>query len=233
VEFGSRGKGLNDGQLVGPDAPAQGRRRRYGSLAQKLHRQNVINVQNGGMNPLQNPKPTSFVENLLGNEQPVTIDTHNFRMLGMASKDPRFLTTSVEGSDFNPRQAFAEGHLTMDEALKHPTYWESAPNKNEYAAYEAYQQQQAKKMGMTPAEYQEKMWVGGGKETGLGSDTETFLRTVAKRVQYTATRLGIDPQVVLQKFVRGEIPLLGIGAGAATVGLQPSRTGQSNAQRGQ
>jgi hypothetical protein len=37
------------------------------------------------------------------------------------------------------------------------------------------------------------MWVGGGKETGLGSDTETFLRTVGKRVQYTAARLGVDP----------------------------------------
>ena len=146
-----------------PDKPAPG----YGSLAQKLHRQNVISVQTGGMDPLQNPKPTSFVENLLGNETPVTIDTHNFRMLGMASKDPRFLATSVEGSDLNPRQAFAQGKLTMDEALKHPTYWESAPNKNEYAAYEAYQQQQAKKMGMTPAEWQEKMWVGGGKDTGL------------------------------------------------------------------
>jgi hypothetical protein len=212
-----------------PDKPAPG----YGSLAQKLHRQNVINVQNGGMNPLQNPKPTSFVENLLGNETPVTIDTHNFRMLGQASKDPRFLATSVEGSDFNPRKAFAEGNLTMDEALKHPTYWESAPNKNEYGAYEAYQQQQAKKMGMTPAEWQEKMWVGGGEETGLGSDTETFLRTVAKRVQYTAIRLGVDPQVVLQKFVKGEIPLLGIGAGMATVGLHPSGTGQPSTQRGQ
>ena len=78
-------------------------------------------------------------------------------MLGMASKDPRFLATSVEGSDLNPRKAFAEGKLTMDEALKHPTYWESAPQKNEYGAYEAYQQQQAKKMGLTPAEYQEKM----------------------------------------------------------------------------
>jgi hypothetical protein len=90
-----------------PDKPAPG----YGSLAQKLHRQNVINVQIGGMDPLQNPKPTSFVENLLGNETPVTIDTHNFRMLGMASKDPRFLATSVEGSDLNPRQAFGQGKL--------------------------------------------------------------------------------------------------------------------------
>jgi hypothetical protein len=218
---------LDQNGLPIPDKPAPG----YGSVAQKLHRQNVINVQNGGMNPLQNPKPTSFVENLLGNEQPVTIDTHNFRMLGQASKD-RFLATSTPEGDFNPRKAFAEGKLTIDEALKNPTYWDSAPQKNEYGAYEAYQQQQAGKIGLTPAEWQEKMWVGGGNETGLGSDTETFLRTVAKRVQCTAARLGVDPQVVLQQFVRGKIPLLGIGAGAVTVGRQPYGTGQSSARQG-
>jgi hypothetical protein len=40
--------------------------------------------------------------------------------------------------------------------LNHPVYWESAPNKNEYGAYKAYQQKLVKKMGMTPAELQEK-----------------------------------------------------------------------------
>lgn len=98
-------------------------------------------------------------------------------MWGQASKDPRFRADSVPEGDFNPRKAYAEWKLTIDEALKHPTYWDSAPNKNEYGAYEAYHQNLAKQMGMTPAELQGKMWVGGGKETGLGSDTETFLRT--------------------------------------------------------
>jgi hypothetical protein len=39
------------GRVRLPDKPAPG----YGSVAQKLHRQNVINVQGGGMDPLQNP----------------------------------------------------------------------------------------------------------------------------------------------------------------------------------
>ncbi len=84
---------------------------------------------------------------------------------------------------------------------------------------------------MTPAELQEKMWVGGGEDTGLGSDKETFLRKVAKRVQYTAARLAVDPEVVLQKIVRGEIPLLSVGAGGVALGGLPSDTGQPNPQR--
>lgn len=205
-----------------PEAPAKG----YGSVAQKLHKQNVENINAGGLNPLQNPKPASFVENLLGNENPVTIDTHNFRALGMASKDPRFLASSIQrprmlpdGTEifetYSPAKAYANGELTMAEALKQPTYWASAPNANEYKAYEEAQQAMAQKLGMTPAEWQEKMWVGGGATTGLDSPPEPFLRTLASRIAYTAERMKATPEEVLSKFVRGEIPLLQFGGAAA------------------
>jgi hypothetical protein len=197
-----------------PETPAPG----YGAKAQILHRQNVVDMQNGGLDPLKNPKPSSFVENLLGNETPVTVDTHNFRLLGILSKDPRFLATKTD-TGFNPRQAFADGKITIEQALQNPTWWDSAPLKTEYAAYEAYQQKLANKLGMTPAEFQEKMWVGAGDKTGLGSPPETWLRTFARRVQYTAARLNADPDVVMRKFIRGEIPLLGVGGAAALGGL--------------
>ena len=40
-----------------------------------------------------------------------------------------------------------------------------------------------------------------------------------------ATRLGVEPQVILQMIVRGEMPLLGTGAGGAVLGGLPSDTG--------
>lgn len=207
-----------------PGKPPKG----YGSIAQNLHRQNVENIRAGGLDPLQNPKPASFVENLLGNENPVTIDTHNFRAIGMAAKDPRFLANSVEvtktlpngqeaKTKIKPRELYQQGKLTLKEALKNPTYWESAPGKTEYKAYEEAQQKMAAKLGMTPAEWQEKMWVGAGVKTGLDSPPEPFLRTLAARIQYTAQRMGASPEQVLEKLVKGEIPLLEIGAGAAGV----------------
>jgi hypothetical protein len=220
-----------------PAKPAEG----YGSIAQKNHMANVAKIRAAGqLDPIQNPKPASFVENLLGNERPVTIDTHNFRALGIASKDPRFLATSVDvdkllpdGSTvtetLKPRAMYERGELTLKDALKNPTYWESAPNANEYKAFEAVQQKLAAKQGMSPAEWQARMWVGGGKQTGLASPPEPFLKTFAARVQYTAHRMGADPVDVLKAFIGGKIPLLEIGAGAVGLGAAASATNDERA----
>jgi hypothetical protein len=70
----------------------------YGHLAQKLHQGNALTVQRGGWDPLKNPKPPSFVENLVGNQLPGTIDTHAFRLPAIHARDPRFLETGYEGS---------------------------------------------------------------------------------------------------------------------------------------
>ena len=62
----------------------------YGHIAQRLHVQNANNVLNeGGWPVLQNPKPASFVENLAGNQMPVTVDTHNARLWGMTDTKGR------------------------------------------------------------------------------------------------------------------------------------------------
>ena len=106
----------------------------------------------------------------------------------------------------------------MEDALNQPTYWEAKPRENEYAAYEDWQRFQAAKKGMTPAEYQSSMWIGAGDLTGLQSPPEPFLRTMERRIQYTAQRLGLPPQEVMRRHVRGEIPLLSIGGGMLAVG---------------
>jgi hypothetical protein len=86
-------------------------------------------------------------------------------VLGRESKGKRQLSVYQSDRGLREPQLYESGNLTVDEALNHPVYWESAPNKNEYGAYEAYQQKLAKKMGMTPAELQEKM---GRRRRGHG-----------------------------------------------------------------
>jgi hypothetical protein len=117
-----------------PPKPAAG----YGSVAQNLHRQNVDNlVNNGGWDVIQNPKPASFSSNLQGNQQNVTVDTHNFRLPGILSQDPRFLATSIKtgaGPDaevLRPQMWHKTGALSMDDAVQRPALWESKPNPNE------------------------------------------------------------------------------------------------------
>lgn len=195
-----------------PDKPAPG----YGSVAQKLHTQNVRDVTGaGGWDVFKNPKPASFSTNLQGNQQNVTIDTHNFRLPGILSQDPRFLATSIvpeKGAEpMRPRQWVEEGSLSLEDALQRPAYWESKPNANEYGYYEQWQQDQAKKMGISPAQYQASMWLGGGEDTGLASAAEPFVGTFEARVRYTADRLGLDPEKVLEQVLAGEIPLLAEG----------------------
>jgi hypothetical protein len=81
----------------------------YGHVAQNLHRQNyeTLSAPRGaplssdvpaaatGWDIFKNPKPASFSQNLQGNLVPGTMDTHAFRNIGMRTKDPRFLETSV------------------------------------------------------------------------------------------------------------------------------------------
>jgi len=195
---------------------------------------------------------TSFGSLIQGNQNNVTIDTHNFRMPGLLSEDPRFLATSfdelvkpeladkdkvmadlmkaypnmreddaaqfvskLEGPkpkvSFRPQQWQKSGSISMEEALDRPNFWASQPNDNEYGYYEKWQQDQAKKMGISPAQYQASMWVGGGEDTGLGSTAEPFLKTFEARIKYTADRLGVSPETVLEQMLAGKTPLLAKG----------------------
>ena len=198
--------------LLIPEKPAPG----YGAKTQNLHVQNVRNLlENDGWNVFQNPKPASFSGNLQGNQHNVTVDTHNFRLPGILSRDPRMLATSVStGKDMpilRPQEWHATGALSMDDAVKRPVMWDSEPRANEYGYYENWQRAQAKKLGITPAQYQASMWVGAGDDTGLGSPPEAFLRTFEARVKYTADRLGVSPDRVLRQVVAGKTPLLARG----------------------
>jgi hypothetical protein len=232
-----------------PDKPAAG----YGSVAQTSHVKHARNIGNeGGWNIFENPKPASFSSNLQGNQQVATIDTHNFRLPGIISQDPRFLATSfdelvkpelndrtkimddlvaqypnMQDADverfvsrldgpkpkvsFRPQDWLKSGSISMDEAVDRPNFWASQPNDNEYGYYEKWQQEQAKKLGMSPAQYQASMWVGGGEDTGLGSVAEPFLKTFEARIKYTADRLGVSPDVVMEKMLKGEMPLMAQG----------------------
>ena len=189
-------------------------------------------LEKGDIDPIENPKRYTFTSNFLGQEDYVTSDRHNMRTIGMLSKDPEFLKQSMPLSKdseaekyrkmgfevteaggkykkkkINPYKEFQKGTLTMKQALKMPTLWVDAPAKTEYKGLEDFQRKLAKKMGMTPAEFQASVWFGAGEQTGVRSPTERFIDTVEKRVRYTAEILGMDPRVVLRQYIKGEIPL--------------------------
>ena len=235
----------------------------YGSVAQKLHAGNAQRLrENGGWDVFKNPKPASFSSNLQGNQNIVTIDTHNFRLPGILSEDPRFLATSVKAGTkgdadavmnalsmrfpglpdselarsvanfkpgkqdlaaYRPQEWVKKGYVSPDAAAQDPVLWSTKPNNNEYGYYEKWQQDRAKRMGMSPAQYQASMWLGGGDDTGLGSAAEPFLRSVEARVKYTADMLGMDPDEVLEGFITGSMPMLAEGGRVDAAALAVKR----------
>jgi len=219
IRTGSYYSYLDEQGLKFPKKPAPG----YGAKLQKTHREGAVEVRDtGAIDPFANPKRASYKENLMGNEDALTGDRHFMRMVGMLSEDPRFLkgsTTLESGAKMNPREMFYRGELTMEDALKRPDYWEDTPGENEYMHAENAFRKIANTAGYTTGNAQGKAWVGAGEMTGLGSPPEPWMKLYAQRVAYTAARLGADPKVVLEKVIRGEIPLLEIGAiGAAGLG---------------
>jgi hypothetical protein len=229
IRTGSYFNYLDNQDLKIPKKPAPG----YGSKYQDTHTSAARELRaQGTIDPYANPKRVSFTDNLVGNEDALTADRHWMRLIGILSEDPRFLKGSTKldtGEMINPRKLFAEGKLTMEEAVKKPLYWEEVPLENEYGHAEEQFRKLARELGLTTADAQGKAWVGGGGLTGLGSPPETWMKLFSQRVQYTADRLGADPRVVLEKFVKGEIPLLEIGAvGAGGAAAAASRRGQGS-----
>lgn len=202
------GQGLPE---VGTRNPAP-----YGHLAQKNHQSNALAVAGDGWDPLQNPKPASFAQNLMGNQAPVTVDTHAFRAPAIFSADPRFLATSYkpskEAAPINFQKMLSSGEKTMDELVNTPVAWDAMPKKTEYAAMENYYKDLAREAGLTPAQAQASAWVGGSAHTGLMSDeSKPFLHFLQDRIHLTAQKTGMDPQDVLSAFIKGKMPLLSVG----------------------
>jgi hypothetical protein len=188
----------------------------YGHLAQQSHQMNAHRVAGEGWDPLNNPKPASFAQNLMGNQAPVAVDTHAFRLPAILSRDPRFLETSFQSSSDKPKQNIRKivksGELSPEDAAKRAAYWQAMPKENEYGAMEQFYKRLAQEFGITPAQAQASAWVGGGHITGLASDeSKPFMGFMQDRIMKTAGDTNMEPKDVLQKFVRGEMPLRASG----------------------
>jgi len=114
-------------------------------------------------------------------------------------------------TNFRPQQLAQKGLLPMDEATKYPSFWEAAPNANEYGAAERYWQDIARGQGLEPAMGQSAGWSGGGQLTGLGTPADkTFGQMHNERVLYTAKVRGEDPEDTLRYLIRKQKPLLSL-----------------------
>lgn len=204
----------------------------YGHKMQNTHLAAYSDILGGEpLDPMLRPKRASFDANLSGNQQPITADTHNLRLIGMLSRDPNFLNTTTttdvnfpsigvaKGDKINFRDAVQSGQISMDQALQIPQAWKSVPEPAHYGALEGLQQGLAAEMGLSPAQLQAALWVGGGRLTGLRSLPTSFMGAFENRLARTAAERGGTPQEALTDFLRGKAPLLTPVAGGGLLGL--------------
>ena len=182
----------------------------YGSTAQQNMMENVDKLrEGGGLSSIDNPKIASFIQNLLGNWNPATIDRHAMRLMGMLTKDPRWLKQGPlsKTDPFNPAAEVAAGRLSMDEAAANQMYWQEAPDPKDYGALEQMWIEMAKEAGVSPAEAQAAAWIGGGQTTGVQSEGLSFIDVLKDRIRRTSIRDNVPPDEVLRRFIRGEMTL--------------------------
>lgn len=207
----------------------------YGHKAQNLHNRNANDIlAGGGLDPIEHPKRFTFAENLKGNWEPVTVDKHNIRAWGMASKDPEWIAPRLEDvqagapawwneksygtwdpKSFNPREFVKANNIRWDSIP--PTWFEGAPTKTEYQALEQLNQKLSDAMGVLPAPGQAALWLGAGPVTGLGSPPVSMMSTFEQLLQKRAAARGETPEAVLDQFIRRTRPLVvpvgAVGAG--------------------
>ncbi len=93
-------------------------------------------------------------------------------------------------------------------ALKGDPKDKKSPSNTQYKYLEEFQGQIAEKMGMTPAQFQASVWMGG--ETGVADD-RPFMAVFDDVVASTAERDGVTKKKALQNFIQGKGALYDLG----------------------
>jgi hypothetical protein len=168
--------------LAGPPPPG------YGAKSQVQHADRVREYLENAGDPVTNPKPMSYRQNLGGNYGPRTIDTHDIRnMIGM----PRAL------------KSFGE---------------EGALLPGEYAMLEGLGARAAQRARTPQAPQQAATWVGGGEYTGLKSEPIPLAEVLNRRIWVTSKVTGRTPEQVWTDHVTGRAPLMADGGAVAGLG---------------
>jgi len=181
-----------------------------------IHRQLIEAVQNGGIDINTNPKPFTFAENVRGNLDGVTVDTHAIRavMDVLNELEPG----SIPDTYIKPkyRAGYKADPSSLDPALHindklNGELIDGVKTQTEYAQFSDIYRRASEILNVQPAEAQSLGWFGSGDRTGLTSEPKTIVQLIEDRVDVTAQATGIPKVEVFRKFMKGQIPLLSLG----------------------
>jgi len=202
-----------------------------------IHRKLVSAVEEGGIDYNTNPKPATFAENVMGNLQGVTVDTHAVR--GALDAMNEIAPGSIPKDFIKPkfRKQYADDPSSLDPATMIDDTLasqkvEGKDMQTEYAVFSDLYKAAAEKLGVSPAEAQALGWFGSGERTGLASELKTVADLIDERVDVTAQLLDRSKDEVYKDFLKGKIPLLSMGGAGLLAGgaaMQQRQSDRGNA----
>ena len=170
-----------------------------------------------------NPKPATFAQNVAGNLEGVTVDTHAIRAVidVMNELEPGSVPIEwIGGKTAKKTKQFQEMYKNDPSSLDvstmvRDTLETQALNKiskqTEYAVFSDLYKKVAEKAGVKPAEAQSLSWFANGEKTGLASEPKTIVELIDDRIDVTAQLTGMTKEEVFKKFMQGSIPLASAG----------------------
>jgi len=165
-----------------------------------------------------NPKPSSFMRNVMGNHEGVTVDTHNIRGILKSLDDlhpghiPKEWFNSADNYKIYKKHGLTPGLLAggIEDGLKDQT--EKGINRqSEYGPMADITERSAKLIGVPRAPTQSLGWFGLGEHTNLKSAPSTLVDLLNQRINVTAQHLGVKPDAAKDLWAKHKIPLMNRG----------------------
>lgn len=164
----------------------------------------------------KSPKTEFFGRSLAGDDSVPVIDAHAMRTMAMATKDPRMLQNSIRYSDdggktyktYSPREMLESGEITMKEALKQPTWWQSGARGAMYDPATVPFMRSAEKFGISPGQAQAAAWYGNAEKTGVKTQPFTAMEILEQKIKQNAHARSKSPEQMLKDVINGDDFLL-------------------------
>lgn len=184
-----------------------------------------------------NPKPITFAQNVLGNLEGVTVDTHAIRAVFDVMNDLEPGSVPIEfigGKNAEATKKFREMYtkdpssLDVSNMIADTLQTQKIDGKamqTEYAIFSDLYKKVAELAGVRPAEAQSLSWFANGQKTGLSSEPKTVVDLINDRVDVTAQILKQDKETVFKKFFEGKLPLLALPASVTLLDTGASMEG--------
>jgi hypothetical protein len=192
---------------------------RPGFAMMGMHTDLADQFAKGTVDPWTNPKPFTFQQNWKGNMADVTGDTHNIRKvldtydrLNPGGLPKEWFSSEEAYQAYKANKGFPkEGALPVGD-IRDSLGSGIVPGTGrkaqvEYPIITNPTRLTAEKMGIAPAEAQERLWFEGGPRTGLMSPAVTIPGLLNSQIEATARATGLSPDAILKLWAHRGIPL--------------------------